>query len=147
MSWKYGSNRPGLTTATGTNHLAIVGAASEYGEIMEVNFGGESTTSVAQRTEVSRADEGTGAQTGLTEQAFSEQAPAATLAVGHTAATTDPAPEGAPLLEYGWNAHGGVIRWLAAPGEEIIMLGVSTVILENSLGVGQASYGLVWSEN
>ena len=148
MTWKFGAGRSGVTTATGTPHIVLETAASEYAEVMEFNIGGEATTSTAQRTGCHRAAEGVGAATAITARAFDEgSSAAATAATQGDHATTPAAPDSPALVEYGWNAHGGVIRWLAAPGEEIIMLGVSTVILENSLGTGQGSYGFVWGEH
>ena len=147
MPWKYGvANTPG-TVANGTPNIAVRTGASEFTEIVEAFWGGEVTTSTAMRTGIFRADEGVGG-VALVPTRFAENQTASprTEAVGPTF-STDPAPENSALWQTSWNGHGGVIRWLAAPGEEIIMLGTSTVIIENQVGGNTAStYGMVFGE-
>lgn len=146
MMWKFGANR-NLTPVVGSPNISLESAASELAAIMEWYWGGEVTTSTAMRTGVHRAAEGSGAATAITPQKFAENSPASVIAATHgDHATTEPAPEGTPLFQVSWNAHGGVIRWLAAPGEEVIMLGISTVIIENTAGTAQSHYGFVWGE-
>ncbi len=146
MTWKFGANF-NLSPTVGTPNVVLETAASELAMIYEFNFGGEVTTSTAMRTSVFRAAEGVGAATAITIASFAENAPTALIAATQgDHATTPAAPVLPGMWGTSWNAHGGVIRWLANPGEEIIMLGVSTVILENEAGTAQSHYGFVWGE-
>lgn len=145
--WKYGATNPGVTPVVGAPTISLETAASEYAAIMEFSWGGEVTTSTAMRTLFTRAAEGVGSATAITAQLFAEGQSAASVASTQgDHATTVPAAATGSLWQTSWNAHGGVIRWLAAPGEEVIMLGVSTVVLENAVGTATSSYGFVWLE-
>lgn len=145
--WKYGASNGGVTPVVGEANISLETAASKYAEILEFNWGGEVTTSTIMRTGLHRAAEGVGSPTALTAGTYEENATASVITASQgDHATTRPAIEGGPLWADSWNAHGGVVRWLAAPGEEIIMLGVSTVVLENSVGTALSTYGFVWGE-
>ena len=147
--WKFGGVALGVTPVVGDPNIVLEAAASEYAEILEFHMGGEVTTSTLMRTRVTRAAEGVGSATAVaTQKITSENQPAATIActLGDHA-TTKAAPDDAGALwGESWNAHGGVIRWLASPGEEITLLGVSTVIIENDVGTALSTYGFVWAE-
>src|SRR3990172_3661795 len=61
----------------------------------------------------------------------------------------------APIALYAtaWNAHGGIGRWLAAPGEEWVALAGAAptdgIWCNNDQGVtaSSATFGLAWSED
>ncbi len=146
--WKFGGTNSTITPTVGAPNISLESAASEFAAVMEFSWGGEVTTSTVMNTSFSRAAEGVGAPaTAITAQLFAENQAAVSLVVsGGDHATTVPAKSTGDLWATSWNAHGGVIRWLAAPGEEVIMLGVATVVLENSVGTATSSYGLVWLE-
>jgi hypothetical protein len=54
------------------------------------------------------------------------------------------------LFGTSWNAHGGVVRWLAAPGEEfnIYDAGATTSSIEcrQDVGTATSSYATIWEE-
>ena len=146
--WKFGGTNSTITPSIGDPNLSLESASDEFGAIMEFSWGGEVTTSTVMNTSFARAAEGTGAPaTAITAQLFVENQPAVSLVIsGGDHATTPPPKAAGDLWATSWNAHGGVIRWLAAPGEEVWLLGLATVVLENSVGTATSSYGFIWLE-
>ncbi len=143
--WKFGGDFS-LTPTVGDPNISLETAANEHALIMEWGFGGEVTASTLMRTGVHRAAEGVGARTDVVDGIFIEGQAAAAAFLTSAYNTTQPAVEAGPLWERAWNAHGGVIRWLAAPGQEVSLLGVATVSLENSVGTALSNYGFIWAE-
>ena len=143
--WIFGGDNSS-TAATGVPHITVENIANQFSLVMEWGFGGEVTASTLMRGGSSRAAEGVGARTAVTPGIYNEGATASSTFLSSTFNTTQPAIEGGYMWERSWNAHGGVVRWLAAPGQEISLLGVSTVILENTVGAALANYGFVWGE-
>jgi len=144
--WIFGGDFFVATPTVGDPNISLEGAANEFAKILEWGFGGEAVATTAMRTGLHRAAEGVGARTDVVEGIFTAGAPTSTQFLTSAYNTTQPAVEAGPLWQRSWNAHGGVIRWLAAPGEEPSNLGVSTIVLENALGTAGSNYGFVWSE-
>ncbi len=143
--WKFGGDFS-LTPTVGDPNISLETAANEHALIMEWGFGGEVTASTLMRTGVHRAAEGVGARTDVVDGIFIEGQAASAAFLTSAYNTTQPAIEAGALWERAWNAHGGVIRWLAAPGQEVSLLGVATVSLENSVGTALSNYGFIWGE-
>jgi len=143
--WRFGGDFS-LTPTVGDPNISLEGATDLMALVLEWGFGGEVTASTLMRTGVHRAVEGVGSRTDVVEGIFVEGSPASGLFLTSSYATTQPAVEAGALWERAWNAHGGVIRWLAAPGQEVTVLGVATVVLENSVGTALSNYGFIWGE-
>src|SRR5579859_4351527 len=64
----------------------------------------------------------------------SNTAPGTTAVSGNTAATTKPQRSSTlHLLHLSYNAYGGIVRWVARPGEEISVVGNTASLGEDSL--------------
>jgi len=143
--WTFGADFS-LTPTVGDPNITLESVTDTFGLILEWGFGGEVTTSTIMRTGIHRAAEGVGARTDVVEGIYQEGASASSLFSTSAFNTTQPAVEAGPLWQRSWNAHGGVIRWLAAPGQEPTLLGVATIVLENAVGTALSNYGFVWGE-
>ena len=122
--------------------------------VLEVFLGGEATSSTVNQMVFGR-DSTVGVTlsyatvSGYT--AALHPSTAAARAVGFNTATTKPQKSSTlHLLSLSMNAFGGIIRWVAAPGEELTMIGITQPMGECSLtsvsGTGKLSSGIVFEE-
>jgi hypothetical protein len=114
------------------------GSASQRVNILEVQFSGQASASaptimVLSRDSTVAATVSLG--TGLTDAALdaATAALAAPTVVGNTATTKPQRSATLHLLNLSFNAFGGIVRWLAAPGEEISIVGNTASLGEVSL--------------
>ncbi len=144
--------REGVTPVAGDVLLALTGdAVSEVGRINEVSVGGESGASNVNRMAVRRSTTNGVGPTTQTPAKMSPSSPAAYLSGATTFTTTQPSTAAAPAIwTYSLNTFGGVVRWVAAPGQELWVVGSaagnSEVSLESSSGIGVISCQLVFEE-
>jgi hypothetical protein len=114
------------------------GSASQRVNILEVQLSGQASASAPTNMLLSR-DSTVAATvslgTGLTDAALdaSTAALAAPTVVGNTATTKPQRSATLHLLNLSFNAFGGIVRWLAAPGEEISIVGNTASLGEVSL--------------
>ena len=135
---------PSLTV----NNWAYETVAGDVGRILEVTAGGEATASTAMRTRWNRVSAvGTGARTAGDVQQLQISAPSNTHFFTTAYATTEGTLAAGDLLSFSWNCHGGLIRWLAAPGEEWIAIAVEGISCRNAVGIGVSTYGVIWEED
>lgn len=125
--------------------LALDAAAGEDGAVMEFAIGGEVTTSTAARVRLSRSSGGTTPVAADVQQRHPNSAAPRIQAVD--AWTAQPVLNAGALFGTGWNAHGGVIRWLAAPGEEMEVVGAEQLSLRDVLAAVNLSGTLIWLEH
>jgi len=145
-----GSITPVLTNDNWTLHAA----SGESGKILEVHWGGEVTSTNQMETEIKRATTVGVTITAGTAGKVHPNSPTNLLDFA-TGWTTQPVLTGGTgvgtLFGTSWNAHGGVVRWLAAPGEEFIVIGMASaaasISCRNYVGTSISSYGLVWDED
>jgi hypothetical protein len=127
------------TNFTDSGYLALQGGSStQRSNILEVYMGGLATSSAPCNMIVAR-DATVGATLSGGFLAALDPASAALAAppVQFTISTTKPGRSStAYLLQPAFNAFGGVVRWVAAPGEEIGMLGNTASNGEISLSHG-----------
>lgn len=126
---------------TDNGYLALQGGSgTQRSNILEVMMGGQATSSAPTLMELAR--DSTVAATAITAgtngrgpvalDPASAALAAPPLAVG--ASTTKPQRSATlSLLELAFNAFGGIVRWVAAPGEEIGVLGNTASLGEVSL--------------
>jgi len=117
--------------------------------IQEVTMGGELTSSTAMRTRVIRDSAvGTGARTAGNVQRMDQTVTSAGNAAFFSTvyASSVPTPVAGALGTFSWNANGGYIRWLAAPGQEFLLTGANSIECRADIGTGQSSYGVLWTE-
>lgn len=138
---------------TSAGYHALQGYASPgIVQIIELFMGGEATSSTVNEMEVARDSTvgatlsfGAGGYAAALSPNYTKQA-----AAFNTATTKPQKSATLHLLSPAFNAFGGVVRWVAAPGEELIMVGASASFGEISLtsasGTGKLSSTIIWEE-
>jgi hypothetical protein len=128
------------TTTFTTNQVVYLagGSATQRINISEVYIGGEATAASAVQIAVLARDSTavtgaiSGGRNGLLDG--SGTAPATAPSFGTTAATTQGQRSATlHLLHLSYNAYGGIVRWVARPGEEPSLLGLAASLGEVSL--------------
>ncbi len=157
MSNIYFANQSAFTPSTQQNWVLDAGTTiiGNYGRVLEVSWGGELTTTTAMRTRWARPTNSgttTFAAIGIVQQGNPN---AGTTNSRFGTFTTVPTMPTAPAALYAtsWNAHGGIGRWLASPGEEWMYMGGTTtgknqVVCLNDVGLSATSMsaGVAWEE-
>ena len=146
----YAAARRSITPATTTDNWTLTAGASKSGRIVEFSWGGEQTTTTAVASRVARSDSQTGNTTSVTNAKLHPNSPASGMVVASSFATTQPTLNTGDLFATSWNAHGGVVRWLAAPEERMVLIGAATEInisQRNTVTSGVHSYSVVWEED
>lgn len=114
------------------------GNASMRLNISEIYMGGEAASSSSPTIMVLARDStvGTGTATGGYSAVLdaSNTAPGTTARFGNANATTKSIRSATlHLLHLSFNAYGGIVRWVARPGEELSVVGASASLGEISL--------------
>lgn len=146
----YSGSVSSITPSTSDDNWTLRAGASKSGRLMEFTFSGEATTSTAMHTRVARSSGQTGSATAGVTEKLHPNSPAAGLGFSTSFATTQPSLETGSLFVASWNNHGGVVRWLSAPEERLVLIGASTelcVSCRNTVGTGTSSYHVVWEED
>lgn len=131
------------TNFTNSGYLAVQGGSStQRSNILEVYMGGlAGASSPAQMILARDSTVGATALTGAIGPVALDPSSAALAAppVVFTSSTTKPQRSATlQLLMLAYNAFGGIVRWVAAPGEEIGMLGNTASLGEVSLSSASA---------
>src|SRR5262245_39535029 len=120
---KYTASRggvSGLSIAATTDLIIIEAGSNRMAKVWEVGWGGEATTTTAMRTRFTLATTAGTSITGTVDvQKLSPATDPTQAATLGTSSTSPTYAAGSMIPVMSWNAHGGVVRWLAAPGEEI----------------------------
>lgn len=123
----YSIVRAGVALSTTADNMTFVTAAAGQVRILELIIGGEATSSAVNRVTFARgAATTTTTPTALstaTPEKFNSRSPVAAGSYG-SATTASIASNG--ILTLAFNAFGGFVRWVAAPGEEIYIFGDGT---------------------
>ena len=120
-------------------------AANEHGNIWEVRVSGQSVVTTAMETRVARSASGATPVAGDVEKRHPKSV---TNLINFTKSwTTDPTLVAGSLFAESWNSHGGVIRWLAGPGEEFVIIGAEQISCRGVVGLGVSTYSVVWDED
>lgn len=150
MPWGYGAKVRSITPSLTDDNFTLDVVSAGLAKLKEISWGGEATTSTAMATRVARSNGEAGAQTnGNVANLEGQGVPANDADLVTTYATTQPTLNAADLYSESWNGHGGVVRWLADPEEEIWLITGQTLDLiscRNSVGVAVSSYGCMWLE-
>lgn len=133
------------TNAIADDVLALDAAAGEDGAIVEAMIGGEVVTSTAGRVRLSRSSGGTAPVAADVQQRHPNSVVASIQAVD--AWTAQPVLDAGALMGTGWNLHGGVVRWQAAPGEEFELVGAEQVSLRDLLTTANLTGLIIWVEH
>lgn len=137
---------------TDSKYQAVQGAASPFiGRWCEVFVGGEATSSTVNILKVARDSTHGGTLSGGVTSKLNPSSPT-NQATHFCIATTKPQRGAQHVLNLSLNAFGGIVRWVAAPGEELYIVANATNQGEMSLsgftgsGTGQQSSHVIWEE-
>jgi len=126
-SWTPTATADTVNLADNTHMAVIGGSATVMHKFIEIYMGGENTASALNIMVFGRDIVVEGTPTALTtKQSLTALNPTsvATTAIALVAATTKPQRDVARhLLDLSFNSFGGIVRWVAAPGSEILTLG------------------------
>lgn len=126
-------------------------AATNIIRIVEVFIGGEATSSTVNRMALRRCSTNAGTPTAVTPGPYGISGSQASTAAGYVAATTGPTIASTTHpLNLAFNAFGGVIRWVAAPGEEFYQATATAAnsesVIDSISGTGVVSTHAVFEE-
>ena len=124
------------TNFTDAGHMSIQGGSTtQFSNVLEVYMGGQAGASSPSIMLVAR-DSVVGVTLSVGRLAALHPSTAALTAppvVFNTASTKPQRSATLSLLNLSFNAFGGIVRWVAAPGEELGMLGSTASLGEISL--------------
>ena len=148
--WTPVNHADAASSLANSSYQALAAAAASTDRVVEVFIGGEATSSTVNRMALRRCSAQTNTPTNVVPAALNPLSQAS-AAQGHVLATTGPTiASTGHLLNLAMNAFGGIIRWVAAPGEEIWITTAtqpnSTVVLDSISGIGTVSSHIVFEE-
>ena len=133
----------GTALSTTADNLTCQASASGQGRILEIIVGGEATSSAVNRVLVQRAGTAITANTVITPEKFNSRSPAAAGTYGKAGTQ---ALAGNAMLVLAFNAFGGFVRWVAAPGEEMYYVNSEVISMRSGAGTSTVSSTLVFEE-
>lgn len=138
QSWAVEARADASDKTDGKFHAIQGDVAARMLRVVEIFIGGEATSSALALMKLARDSQvATGSLTtaaGGATVAMSSGAPAVRALAFDTAATVQPQSSATlHLLQLSLNAFGGIIRWVAAPGQEIYQVGLAANVGETSL--------------
>jgi hypothetical protein len=138
--------------AAANNNLNLMGVATLRATVQETVFGGYASSSTPmetawQRTSTAGTTAPAAASVNRLDQTLTSSFGNAMLAYANAAWGTGPTKVAGALFGAAWNAYGGVVRWLAAPGEEWdLCLTTNGIVCAAIAGTGVSSYLGIWTE-
>jgi hypothetical protein len=133
----------GVALSTTADNLTFQAASAGQGRILELIIGGEATASAVNRLSVQRAGTSITSNTAITPEKFNSRSPAAAGVYGKAGTQS---LVGNPMLTLAFNAFGGFIRWVAAPGEEIYYVNSEVVSVRSASGTSTVSSTGIFEE-
>src|SRR2546429_15143 len=112
----YSNVKAGTALSSSADALFFKAAAAGQGRILELIIGGEATASAVNRVGVAQVNATLASNVNVTPEKFNTRSPAAARTYGN--ANTSALLAG-NMLVMAFNAFGGFVRWVAAPGEEM----------------------------
>ena len=135
--------RNGVALSTTADNMTFQAAAAGQGRILEIIIGGEATSSAVNRVAIQRAGTSITGNSAITPEKFNSRSPAAAGVYG---ATGTQALAGNPMITIAFNAFGGFIRWVAAPGEEMYYVNSEVISVRSLSGTSTVSSTGVFEE-
>lgn len=147
---KFSGTVLGITPVTNQANWQLAGTSSTVAAIQECGWSGEASSSTPMRTRITR-DSAAGTSSGTGPVIRLDQTlttPGNSVVFNANVYSVQPTAVAGSLIpgSNSWNAYGGNIRWLAAPGEEFILIGAAQIEARQDTGTGTSSYGVVWTE-
>lgn len=128
----YNVNNAGFTPTAASTSLGLTASATTIDRVVEWFLGGEATSSTVNRMGVARSTTVGTTPTAVTPALLNPRSAAAGFA-GFSTFSTQPAFATVALATLAFNAFGGVVRWVAAPGEEMYVVGGTAADTQISL--------------
>lgn len=147
----YNSNSTPVVNAN-NNNLNLMGVAAIRATIQETTFGGGASSSTPMETQWQRTSTaGTTAPAVASvtrlDQTLTSSLGNTMLVYANAAWATGPTKVAGALFGAAWNSYGGVVRWLAAPGEEWdLALTTNGIVCAQTVGTGTSTYHAIWTE-
>ena len=117
--WTPVAHADGASALANNSYQAVRTTAASTIRTVELFIGGEATSSTVNRMAYRRASTNAATPTNVAPAPLNPLS-AASVHQGYVAATTGPTIASTTHLgNFAFNAFGGVVRWVAAPGEEI----------------------------
>lgn len=140
----YAVNRSNVALNTSNDLMTFIAPANRRIRIVEISIGGMGTASAANELQVARSTGGTTGGGALTAEPLEPDS----VAAGSTVNTTWAAQPtlGNVLLRLPVNANGGIYRWVARPGEEIVARNAGQISLRSAVGTSNVSVHVVFEE-
>lgn len=124
MGFQFVLDGAGVTPSTTAPNPTLKSAANIVNRITEISVGGEATSSTVNRLAWRRSGTDGVTPTAITPGKLSSSSPAAQSTANSNFTGSQPTPAAAPhAWMYALNVFGGVVRWVAAPGQEILEQG------------------------
>lgn len=140
----YAVNISNTALNTSNDIMTFIAPANRRVRIHEISIGGMGTASAANELRVARSTGGTTGGGALT----SEPVDPDSVAAGSTVNSTWSAQPtiGNVILRLPVNANGGIYRWVAKPGEEIVIRNSGQLSLRSAVGTSNVSVHVVFEE-
>lgn len=151
-NWTTGTGTADNAQVTTSQYQSLAVAASQLAQVQEIYIGGTATASAVQNMQFRRTGTaGTGGASALASP--NSDGPLNTFAAAITTAptaavayvTNQPIPSNTTTfarLNLAMNSFGGIVRWVAAPGEEWWLIGAGAnqdTTLSNNTGSGSST--------
>lgn len=133
----------GTALSTTADNLTVSAAASGQGRIVEIIIGGEATVSAVNRVSLQRSATALSGSVSITPEKFNSRSPANAGVYGKS---NSGSLSGNPMLSLAFNAFGGFIRWVAAPGEEVYYVNSEVISLRSASGTSVVSTTIIFEE-
>ena len=134
--------------STTNDTMTIIGGASRRFRVLEISVSGMAGTSAsAAACELSLFLSTTGTTPGgsITPKKWDTNTAAFTGLV-HTTWSVQPTVSGLPYARLGFNAYGGIYRWVCPPNKEIAFAGTEQASLRGVVGTSNISTHVVIEE-
>jgi len=134
------------------NNINLMGVSAIRATVQESTFGGYASSSTPmetawQRTSTAGTTPPAAANVVRLDQTLTASLGNTMLVYANASWGTGPAKAAGALFGAAWNAYGGVVRWLAAPGEEWdLCLTTNGIVCAAVAGTGTSSYHCIWTE-
>lgn len=139
----YSNVKAGTALSTTADLLFGKAAASGQFRVLEWIIGGEATSSAVNRVAIAQMNATLAGSATVTSEKFNSRSPAAAGTYGN--ANTSALIAG-NMLVLAFNAFGGFIRWVAAPGEEQYAVNGEVISLRSLSGTSTVSGTMIFEE-
>lgn len=139
----YSNVKAGTALSTTADALFFKAASAGQGRILEIIIGGEATSSAVNRVGVGGTAATLASNANVTPEKFNSRSPAAAGTYGN--ANTGALTAGW-MLVLAFNAFGGFLRWVAAPGEEMYFVNAEVISLRSISGTSTVSSTGIFEE-